>query len=476
MSQNVSHAPEGTGRTPRRAQNPLRAVFVVGVVGAIALAVLMVWLGSLAQRSNTKVTNEPVAPLSVSVLSVRRHPEVLSRTTRINNVKTGMPAYVSDLPAGSCTSMSWLGETLTDVNTAAQMVPGSLVKILTAVAAIKLLGPDYTYTTEVRGDVVNGVVGDLYIIGGGDPLLVRREYIATEKYPTLFPTPLESLIDAVVASGVKQVSGAIVGVEARYDSQRYVSVWPESFRGVESGPLGALMSSDAMVAATGMRTEEPAIGAAMDVGSLLSARGVIVSGATRKGIAPADLALLGSVQSVPMSQIVVEMLVNSDNNTAELLLKELGLQQKGEGSTAAGLTALQEYLQREYPNETTMIFDGSGLSAQNSAACRLVMTLLADNEEWLSDSFAVAAETGTLRDSFKGSPVAGVMRAKTGTLSNVKGLAGYVPVEDSEALRFVLILNAPGADQQSIYVAHWNDLAEVAALASASPSASQLAP
>jgi D-alanyl-D-alanine carboxypeptidase len=68
------------------------------------------------------------------------------------------------------------------------------------------------------------------------------------------------------------------------------------------------------------------------------------------------------------------------------------------------------------------------------------------------------------------------MRAKTGTLTNVKGLAGYVPVEDDEAVRFSLIMNAPSADQQSVFLAHWNDLAEVMALASAQPSALQLAP
>jgi len=61
-------------------------------------------------------------------------------------------------------------------------------------------------------------------------------------------------------------------------------------------------------------------------------------------------------------------------------------------------------------------------------------------------------------------------------LTNVKALAGFVPVEDSEALRFVLILNSRSADQPSIFMPHWNDLAEVTALASASPTAAELAP
>jgi serine-type D-Ala-D-Ala carboxypeptidase/endopeptidase (penicillin-binding protein 4) len=470
----VSRIVEATN--PRRARNPLRAVFVVGIVGALLLVVLMLWLSGLSKRSSALSTKEPVAPINVSVLSVRRHPDVLSRTTRLNNVKAGMAAYTNDLPSGSCTSMTWLGETLTSINTSASMVPGSLVKILVAVAAIKTLGPDYTYTTEIRGNLVNGVVNDLYVVGGGDPLLVRRDYVASEKYPTLYPTSLEALIDAAVASGVKQVTGSVIGVESRYDTQRYVSVWPESFHGVEAGPLGALMSSDAMVAATGMRATNPADGAAMDVSSLLSARGVLVTGSVRVGSVADDLPVLASVVSAPMSDIVTELLVNSDNNTAELLLKEMGLKSKGEGSTAAGLTALQEFLQANYKDDVAVLSDGSGLSAQNGATCSLMMKVLADNEEWLLQSLAIAAETGTLRDFFKTSPVAGIMRAKTGTLTNVKGLAGYVPVEDDEAVRFSLIMNAPSADQQSVFLPHWNDLAEVTALASAQPSALQLAP
>lgn len=470
----MSHIAKATN--PRRAQNPLRAVFVVGIVGAVLLVVLMLWLGGLSKRSNALSTKEPVPPINVSVLSVRRHPEVLSRTTRLNNVKAGMAAYTNDLPSGSCTEMTWLGETLTSINTSATMVPGSLVKILVAVAAIKTLGADYTYTTEIRGNLVNGVVGDLYVVGGGDPLLVRRDYVATEKYPTLYPTSLEALIDATVASGVKQITGSVIGVESRYDTQRYVSVWPESFHGVEAGPLGALMSSDAMVAATGMRATNPADGAAMDVSSLLSARGVVVTGSVRVGRVADDLPVLASVVSAPMSDIVTELLVNSDNNTAELILKEMGLKSKGEGSTAAGLTALQEFLQANYKDDVAVLSDGSGLSAQNGATCSLTMKVLADNEDWLLPSLAIAAETGTLRDFFRASPVAGIMRAKTGTLTNVKGLAGYVPVEDDEAVRFSLIMNAPSADQQSVFLAHWNDLAEVMALASAQPSALQLAP
>ena len=460
----------------KRANNPMRVVLVMGVVGTALLAFLMVWLGNVAQRSDALTTTEPIAPISVSVLSVRRHPDVLSHTTRINNVLSGLDAYVNDLPGGSCTSMTWLNETLTAVNMETTMVPGSLVKVLTAVVAREILGPDFRFTTEVRGSLVNGAVADLFLVGGGDPVLVRNNYPRTEKYPTLFATSLDTLADSVVASGVRQVLGAVVGVESRYDNQRFISVWPDSFNGVEAGPLGALMSSDAMVGATGMRANEPGNGAALDFSSLLAERGVSVTGSTRVGEVPEGVTTLASIQSAPLSDILTELLVNSDNNTGELLLKELGLKEKGDGSTSAGITVVQEYLQTTYPDHTALLSDGSGLSVQNGFTCSLMMALLADHKEWLLPSLAVAGETGTLRDMFTTSPVAGVMRAKTGTLSNVKSLAGYVLVEGDDSVQFVLMMNAPSVDQQSVFMPHWNDLAEVAALASASPSASELAP
>jgi D-alanyl-D-alanine carboxypeptidase len=58
----------------------------------------------------------------------------------------------------------------------------------------------------------------------------------------------------------------------------------------------------------------------------------------------------------------------------------------------------------------------------------------------------------------------------------VKSLAGYVPLDGDDSVQFVLMMNASSVDEQSVFLPHWNDLAEVMALASVSPSASELAP
>ena len=89
---------------------------------------------------------------------------------------------------------------------------------------------------------------------------------------------------------------------------------------------------------------------------------------------------------------------------------------------------------------------------------------------------AVAGKTGTLREMFLDTPLAGVLVGKTGTLSGVKALAGYVPTEGDEPVRFVLLLNKPGIDNKSAYRPLWSRLGEGLQRASATPRTADLAP
>ena len=89
---------------------------------------------------------------------------------------------------------------------------------------------------------------------------------------------------------------------------------------------------------------------------------------------------------------------------------------------------------------------------------------------------AVAGETGTLRETFDGTAVAGVLRGKTGTLNGVKALVGYVPVSNSGPVSFTLLMNKTGIDNQGSYRPIWYSLADVLNRASASPSTEQLTP
>jgi len=462
---------------PRRADNPLRVVSVAGGVGAVVLALLFLVLSSLGARVDALEPHSPGDSPRQPVMSVRRNPATLSFITRTARVSSGLAGLDSSLPSGSCLTVSWLGSSLRSVRAGDAYVPGSATKLVTAAVALEVLGADTTFTTSVRSTKnADGTVADLYLVGGGDPLIVRSEYVASEKYPTFHQTSLEAIADGIVAAGIRVVTGRIVGVDSYLDGERFVAEWPQEFHGTESGPLGALMVNDGAVVGQPVKPDDPALAAAGELLVLLQARGVSVTGGATHDVLPSGTDAVVDVASSSVSSIVNEMLVNSDNNTAEILLKQIGLKGKGVGSTADGLAVVSETLSKWGVPSGWEMHDGSGLSSKNRFPCSVFDSLLAKFSDRFPALLAVAGKTGTLREMFSGSPLEGVLVGKTGTLSGVKALAGYVPVEGDEAVRFVLLMNRTGIDNKSAYRPIWALLGEGLARASAGPRADDLAP
>lgn len=463
----------------RRAKDPVRFVIIVGVVGAIVFGAGYFATDAIANQVVARPAQlAPSAP-SVKVLSVRRAPTTLSTITRTGSLRRGVATVVSQLPTGSCFAVDWLGERQASVRETESFIPASSQKILTAAVALEALGAQHTFETTVHaiGDLTSGLIQDLYFLGGGDPVLVRKEYVATEKYPTLNGTSLEALADSIVAAGVRTVTGTIVGVDARYDAVRFLDAWPTEFNVVEAGPLGALVVNDGAVVGQPMKPDNPAVAAAMELRSLLGARGVSVAQDPRYDVAvPSSAQRIASITSAPLSSIVAEMLINSDNNTSELLLKEVGFAKKKIGSTATGIAVVQEYLAEWKLPTTATVADGSGLSSNNRMSCANFMALLEQNEDVLPPLLPVAGKTGTLRSIFEDSPVNGRLVGKTGTLNGVKALVGYLPLEGNEPVRFALIMNATGIDNQGSYRPIWNSLGTALNRARATPTPDQLAP
>ena len=102
------------------------------------------------------------------------------------------------------------------------LIPASNQKLLVGAVALEVLAPDTTFTTEVRALPVQAgaVTGDLYLVGGGDPLLTSSQYpVGDDPYPVTTPTSLDQLADAVVAAGVQRIDGSVVGDGSRYDDE-----------------------------------------------------------------------------------------------------------------------------------------------------------------------------------------------------------------------------------------------------------------
>lgn len=466
-----------SARGKRRASRPERVVAIVGVFGILVFGSGYVATGSLAHRV-TPLSSSQVSPVpKVPVISARRTPQNLSVITRVDAVERAMVQVPNVLPTGSCLRVDWLDRRIALTRAEQLFTVASANKIIIASVALDILGPTFTYETVVKSIPTStaGTVGDLYFIGGGDPILTRREYLLNEKYPTINGTSLESLADAIVAAGVKQVTGSIVVDDSRYDDVRFVDTWPQDFHFTEGGPLGALMVDDGVVLGNPVKPDDPAFAAADQLRVLLTQRGIYVSNSVKRDAVPESATTLASVKSQPLTQVLQEMLVNSDNNSAELILKELGYKKRKQGTTAAGLAVVMSVLQRWGIKDVTM-FDGSGLSSGNKTSCNTFMTLLDRLSDVLPGLLAIAGTSGTLSNAFVDSPMRGRIVGKTGTLSGVKSLVGYVPLTGSDPLRFALLMNTPGIDNQSAYRPIWNTLADALSRAKATPRPDQLTP
>jgi D-alanyl-D-alanine carboxypeptidase/D-alanyl-D-alanine-endopeptidase (penicillin-binding protein 4) len=418
----------------------------------------------------------PASP-AVPVLSARRTPTVLSTLTRTGRFSRAAARFAERVPSGGCAVVEWKGLEPVALTPDAATTPASTNKIVTAAAALDVLGADRTFETAVHGDVdASGSASTLYLVGGGDPLLVRSGYPSSEKYPTINGTSMEDLVAALAAAGLRSVRGSIVAVDDRYDSERYVSSWPATFHKVEAGPIGALLVNDGLVTGEASRRDDPGVAAAAELERMLEARGIPVTGAPVRGALPGGVPAVASVRSAPLTAIVQEMLVNSDNNTAEMLLKEMGRERKGQGTTAAGVAVVREVIDGWGLADGLVVVDGSGLSSANKSTCRTLVGLLQRLEEVLPGLLAVAGRTGTLRDFFDGEPVEGRLVGKTGTLTGVKALAGYLPVEGDEPVVFALLMSRTGISQPSAFTPIWNALGDALNSASSAPAPEQLAP
>jgi D-alanyl-D-alanine carboxypeptidase len=104
------------------------------------------------------------------------------------------------------------------------------------------------------------------------------------------------------------------------------------------------------------------------------------------------------------------------------------------------------------------------------------MTLLNSQASELAPLLAIAGTSGTLINAFEDSPMNGRLLGKTGTLSGVKSLVGYLPVEGGQPVVFAFIMNASGIDNRTAYRPLWNALGEALNKAKPTPRADQLAP
>lgn len=425
---------------------------LVPVVLALVLVVSTGFVGvGLAAAGSSSTDEAPARPsvLRTPVLSARRAPEVLSRTVAHTRLAADLDGALAG-PGRTCLSVEEGDATIYVRGADEALTPASTLKVLTGMAALNRLGDAFRFITEVRADrpVADGVVdGPLWLVGAGDPLLATKAYADTFRNQPQVYTSIDALADNIVAAGIREVRGGVIGDESRFDTVRYVPTWkPGYITDSEIGPVSALVVNDNFAQyrpKKRLAAPAPAVHGASVLTELLRGRGVVVAD-PGEGVAPPDATAVASVSSPPLPEIVGELLRESDNMTAEVLTKELGARFAGTGSWAAGTQVVRETIAAAgLPASGYAAVDGSGLDVTNRLSCALLMDALdlAGPVGPVASGFAVAGQTGTLAQRFRGNPAEGRLRAKTGSLNYVSGLVGFVDADDDRTLEFALLAN-----------------------------------
>lgn len=394
------------------------------------------------------------------------------------------------------------GEQLYSRNIHQPLTPASTLKVLTAEAALIFLKPDYRFSTQLLTDaqtIKNGVLqGNLYIVLSGDPSLTYNDlveliqnlktqqitgiagnvYIDNTAYdqsfygPDWVPKDKGYCYAAPISASIinhnclpfKVTPSKVPGQAAQIGTspnffypaiRNYVVTKPNRF------PCSVHLSSDI---STGLEidgcmpkgkewgisyvvTDVPEYNRAL-FKDVLNQMSVKLYGTVTFGTAPKNPSMIAHHASEPLNVLITEMLKRSDNVIAGALFKKLGqLYTRRPGSWENGSLAVSQILTKNAGVNINglRILDGSGLSPSNLTTPSQMMQVLdyAYHNESTNDAFVtalpIAGVDGTLKHRMGN--IARKVRAKTGTISGVVSLAGYVVSADKEILAFVIMVN-----------------------------------
>lgn len=305
-----------------------------------------------------------------------------------------------------------------------KMRPASTQKLVTAISALDLLGANYQLHTDVRysGEIIidesgkGTLQGDVYIIGGMDPLLKETDIL--------------SIADSLQKYGISHVSGNIYYDESMKDSIPLGQGWCWDD---DNPSLASILSApnELVIDDTNVRIKK------------MSGRGSKSEG---------NKLLCSFTHS--LSDILRPMMKDSNNQYAECMLYQLGRQVRPYCSFKDCATQIRKIIAKtDQPQSEIEIADGSGLSLYNYITARMEVALLkyASRQEGIFSplylSLPVAGQDGTLSSRMRGTASQGNIHAKTGTVSHVISLAGYLTAPTGHILAFSIISN--GVDNKT---------------------------
>ena len=318
--------------------------------------------------------------------------------------------------------------------------PASTAKVLTAAAVLATRGPGYRIRTTVRA----GSDGAVVLVGGGDPTLTGAARGEPGAYADA--ARITDLADQLRRAHVTPTR--IVVDDSLFTGPSIAPQWaPEDVPSDYASAITAVLADGGRVGPTDViRSAAPDLAAGHRLAAALGRPKLPV----QRGTARPAARVLAGVQSAPVATLVEQMLHASDNVIAECLARQVALAQHRSASFAGAARAVRTVLAGLGVDPGRGLVDGSGLAASDRVTAgtladvlRLAATTsLQPAVRSLLAALPVAAWSGSLADRFvtgSSRTGAGVVRAKTGTLTGVSALAGTVHDRDGRLLVFAVI-------------------------------------
>jgi len=311
------------------------------------------------------------------------------------------------------------GEILYEHAAGEMRTPASVQKLFLSMALFDELGPDHRIATRVLSTKNRGVVGNLWVVGGGDPSMVSGSGGVTR------------LANRVARAGIERVGGSVVVDSSLFANDWHAPGWQPWSRDFVNRPTA--------LAIDGSGSADPPLAFGTALTAALETRGIAVGQGPRSSRAPARARVIALARSAPLRTLVTHMNVTSSNFYAEMLGKLLGARtSRPPGTMAKGANAIERFAARQ--GVELIAHDSSGLSYSNRVSALDLVTLLehARRQPWgraLRRSLPRPGE-GTLASRLAGVPV----HAKTGTLWNgASALAGWVYLRTGGIAEFVIL-------------------------------------
>ena len=295
----------------------------------------------------------------------------------------------------------------------------STMKLLTAIAALDRLGASHRLSTSLyyKGDIVQGQLrGDIICRGGMDPMFSRADMRAMAK----------ALHDA----GVTSVRGRLIADVSMKESEKWGAGWCWD----DENPTLSALLVDGKAAFTSTLLHE------------LRTAGVSTSVSIVTSTLPAGATLV-CTRWHTLGDVLLQMMKESDNLYAEAVLYQIAAANVTRTATAKDAQKTERDVMRKAGLQPMRyrLADGSGLSLYNylSAECLTMLLRYAwhkpDIYRALLESLPIAAEDGTLKNRMADTPAAHNVQAKTGTVTGVSSLAGYLTAPNGHRLAFAVI-------------------------------------